>query len=250
MKITSEVYPTHKLIFDQLSYVLVTYQGKRRSITSEYRCHHATLFGFICRLLGISLPLTRVMYMRCFLRDIFSAACRLNIIGPIDGARLQSEFSTVISDMFRTTNCQLVSSHLPLRYVSKEEFKPVMCYNTSPSENNHIGNKDSTALDLSGISFATAASCASNACSVTSNHNLNSSSITYTLLNYMSDINKNAFLSCESSFPVGHFGDCYDDGIGNCERTHVWPFEPATTAPVLELAQSQHEQLYSRLFLS
>lgn len=50
-----------------------------------YQGHYSPLFGTICGLQQLSLHATEVMYLRCVLRDAVSAACRLSILGPIEG---------------------------------------------------------------------------------------------------------------------------------------------------------------------
>ena len=42
------------------------------------------------------------MFLRCVLRDIFSSAARLNILGPLEGAKKQREFSFVIEKMMKS----------------------------------------------------------------------------------------------------------------------------------------------------
>jgi urease accessory protein UreF len=65
----------------------------------NYNYHYAPLFGAICGVLKISLSLTRRMFLRCVVRDIFSSAARLNIMGPLEGASKQRECSTIIENL-------------------------------------------------------------------------------------------------------------------------------------------------------
>jgi urease accessory protein len=53
--------------------------------------HFAPIFGLVCKLLNISMGLTDRVFLRMFLRDLVSAGIRLNLIGPIEGVRLQAE---------------------------------------------------------------------------------------------------------------------------------------------------------------
>lgn len=53
--------------------------------------HYAPVFGLVCGSLGVSLELCDRMYLKIFLRDLISAAIRLNIIGPIAGVSIQAQ---------------------------------------------------------------------------------------------------------------------------------------------------------------
>ncbi|KAL2941370.1 Urease accessory protein F [Bienertia sinuspersici] len=51
--------------------------------------HHAPIFGLVCGLLGLSPDISQRAYLFITLRDVISAATRLNLIGPQGGAVLQ-----------------------------------------------------------------------------------------------------------------------------------------------------------------
>lgn len=51
--------------------------------------HHAPIFGLVCGLLGLSPDISQRAYLFITLRDVISAATRLNLIGPQGGAILQ-----------------------------------------------------------------------------------------------------------------------------------------------------------------
>lgn len=55
--------------------------------------HHAPLFGVICGLLGVGDRTAQRSYLFLALRDILSAATRLNITGPMEAARLQHKIA-------------------------------------------------------------------------------------------------------------------------------------------------------------
>ena len=57
------------------------------------RCHMAPLFGFICRELSLSEAATSRMLVFTTLRDLLSAATRLNLVGPLEANRLQSKLA-------------------------------------------------------------------------------------------------------------------------------------------------------------
>ena len=63
-----------------------------------FQWHYAPLFGAVCGTLGLTLDLTGRMFLRCLLRDIFSSAARLNIVGPLEAAQFRSEL-TVSAEM-------------------------------------------------------------------------------------------------------------------------------------------------------
>lgn len=64
-------------------------------IPKLFRCHYAPIFGAVCATLNISKGMTMRMFLRCIVRDIFSSAARLNIMGPLEGAKKQNEFSSI-----------------------------------------------------------------------------------------------------------------------------------------------------------
>lgn len=66
------------------------------------RGHYTIIFGSICQLLHISLETTIRMYFRIIIRDVINASSRLNIIGPLEGARLQFEISTFAEELVKS----------------------------------------------------------------------------------------------------------------------------------------------------
>jgi urease accessory protein len=68
-------------------------QSSNRSY--QYHHHYAPIFGAMCGLLGLSRQLTATTFLRCVVRDLFSAAARLNLLGPLEGARMQREYAPV-----------------------------------------------------------------------------------------------------------------------------------------------------------
>ena len=51
--------------------------------------HYSIYFGMVCALLHISLELCEKMFLKIFIRDLLSAAIRLNQIGPIESMKIQ-----------------------------------------------------------------------------------------------------------------------------------------------------------------
>jgi urease accessory protein len=63
--------------------------------------HFAPIFGLICGELGISLTITDRMFMRMIMRDLISAAARLNIVGPLEGSLIQAQYSAIIEALLK-----------------------------------------------------------------------------------------------------------------------------------------------------
>ncbi|KAK9274096.1 hypothetical protein L1049_018910 [Liquidambar formosana] len=61
--------------------------------------HHAPIFGLICGLLGMDSGSSQRAYMFITMRDVISAATRLNLIGPLGAAVLQHQIALVAEDM-------------------------------------------------------------------------------------------------------------------------------------------------------
>lgn len=69
---------------------------RERVATGELEGHHAPLVGRITSLLALPLRRTVVWYLYTQLRDVISAATRLNIIGPLAGQSLISRFGRFV----------------------------------------------------------------------------------------------------------------------------------------------------------
>jgi urease accessory protein UreF len=69
---------------------------------SPINFHYAPLFGLACFLLEIPMEIMERMYMRIILRDLVSASARLNIIGPMEGLRLQQEYIPHIDNLLNS----------------------------------------------------------------------------------------------------------------------------------------------------
>ncbi|KAK1929968.1 Urease accessory protein F [Phytophthora citrophthora] len=63
--------------------------------------HHAVLFGVVCALLGISAEPVQRMYLFVTTRDVLSAATRLNLVGPLEAAKLQFETTQLLEEVFQ-----------------------------------------------------------------------------------------------------------------------------------------------------
>ncbi|XWS25042.1 hypothetical protein CRYUN_Cryun27aG0036900 [Craigia yunnanensis] len=61
--------------------------------------HHAPVFGLICGLVGMDSGASQRTYMFMTMRDVISAATRLNLVGPLGAAVLQHQIATVAEAM-------------------------------------------------------------------------------------------------------------------------------------------------------
>ncbi|KAI7982741.1 Urease accessory protein F [Camellia lanceoleosa] len=67
--------------------------------TGSVAFHHAPIFGLVCGLLGIDCEISQKAYMFITMRDIISAATRLNLVGPLGAAVLQHQIALVAEDL-------------------------------------------------------------------------------------------------------------------------------------------------------
>ncbi|XWS23640.1 hypothetical protein CRYUN_Cryun28dG0032200 [Craigia yunnanensis] len=61
--------------------------------------HHAPVFGLICGLVGMDSGTSQRAYMFMTMRDVISAATRLNLVGPLGAAVLQHQIAPVAEAM-------------------------------------------------------------------------------------------------------------------------------------------------------
>ncbi|POM72882.1 Urease accessory protein [Phytophthora palmivora] len=64
--------------------------------------HHTILFGVVCALLDVDADSTQRMYLFVTTRDVLSAATRLNLVGPLEAAKLQFETAPLLEKVFQT----------------------------------------------------------------------------------------------------------------------------------------------------
>ncbi|XP_074294752.1 urease accessory protein F [Silene latifolia] len=73
---------------------------RRESLqTRTVSFHHAPIFGLVCGLLGLDPCISQRAYLFITLRDVISAATRLNLIGPQAGAILQHRVASVAEEI-------------------------------------------------------------------------------------------------------------------------------------------------------
>ncbi|GAB2294201.1 hypothetical protein Dimus_028419 [Dionaea muscipula] len=65
----------------------------------EVSFHHAPIFGLIFGLLGFDSETSQRAYMFVTMRDLFSAATRLNMIGPQGAAVMQHQIAVVVAEV-------------------------------------------------------------------------------------------------------------------------------------------------------
>lgn len=63
--------------------------------SKELRFHHAPIFGLVCGLLGMDPETSQRAYLFVTLRDVVSAATRLNLVGPMGASVMQHRIALV-----------------------------------------------------------------------------------------------------------------------------------------------------------
>ncbi|GKD24383.1 urease accessory protein F [Tanacetum coccineum] len=67
----------------------------------DVRFHHAPIFGLVCGLLRFDSETSQRAYMFITMRDIISAATRLNLVGPLGAAVLQHQVTFVAEELLK-----------------------------------------------------------------------------------------------------------------------------------------------------
>ncbi|KAF3950169.1 hypothetical protein CMV_024038 [Castanea mollissima] len=79
--------------------------------------HHAPIFGLICGLLGLDSRTSQRAYLFITMRDVISAATRLNIVGPMGAAVLQHQIvllAEAILEKWMDRNAEEACQTIPL----------------------------------------------------------------------------------------------------------------------------------------
>lgn len=63
--------------------------------------HHAPVFGLICGVIGLDSETSQRAYMFLTMRDVISAATRLNLVGPIAASVLQHQMTHVAESILK-----------------------------------------------------------------------------------------------------------------------------------------------------
>ncbi|KAJ1953531.1 hypothetical protein EC988_002938 [Linderina pennispora] len=79
--------------------IRVAKELQRQSRLEMTRMHWPTVFGFVCAALEIRLERMQQLYLFQFLRQIFSAAIRLNLIGPLRAQTLECDMLPLVDDL-------------------------------------------------------------------------------------------------------------------------------------------------------
>ncbi|CAK9315023.1 unnamed protein product [Citrullus colocynthis] len=87
------------IVFSEISYL----KTMRESLcgTRAVSFHHAPIFGLICGLLGWDSTMSQRAYLFITMRDVISAATRLNLVGPLGAAVLQHQLALVAEDILK-----------------------------------------------------------------------------------------------------------------------------------------------------
>ncbi|KAG3115013.1 hypothetical protein PI124_g744 [Phytophthora idaei] len=92
--------------------------------------HHAVLLGVVCALLGVEAEPTQRMYLFVTTRDVLSAATRLNLVGPLEAAKLQFETTSLLEKVFQAKKNRAVEdsySSAPLNCAESGERMEMRC---------------------------------------------------------------------------------------------------------------------------
>ncbi|PIA12936.1 hypothetical protein COEREDRAFT_50225 [Coemansia reversa NRRL 1564] len=79
--------------------VAVAKRLQRLSRLGKIHAHWPTVFGFVCVALGIGLEHAQQLYMFQFVRQIFSAAIRLNLVGPLRAQALECDMQQLVDTL-------------------------------------------------------------------------------------------------------------------------------------------------------
>ncbi|KAJ2160269.1 hypothetical protein GGF46_002381 [Coemansia sp. RSA 552] len=74
---------------------------QRLSRLGDVRTHWPTAFGFVGAALGISLEHAQQLYMFQFVRQLFSAAIRLNLVGPLRAQALECDMQQEVDALLK-----------------------------------------------------------------------------------------------------------------------------------------------------
>ncbi|KAJ2714094.1 hypothetical protein H4R19_001908 [Coemansia spiralis] len=74
---------------------------QRLARTGEIRAHWPTTFGFVCAALGVGLAHTQQLFVFQFVRQLFSAAIRLNLVGPLRAQALECDMHPAVDDLLK-----------------------------------------------------------------------------------------------------------------------------------------------------
>lgn len=74
---------------------------RRKSKAAKVHLHQAPLFGTICGALGLPSQTTLRIFLFTTLRDVLSAATRLNVVGPLEAATCQRQLAVKAEELLR-----------------------------------------------------------------------------------------------------------------------------------------------------
>ncbi|KAJ1946488.1 hypothetical protein FBU59_002015 [Linderina macrospora] len=79
--------------------IRVAKELQRQSRLEKTRMHWPTVFGMVCATMEIRMERMQQLYLFQFLRQVFSAAIRLNLIGPLRAQTLECDMLELVDDL-------------------------------------------------------------------------------------------------------------------------------------------------------
>lgn len=262
----------------------IAVSNKRKITTTEFqqnqlRGYFAPIFGLVCGILRLPLYLTERMFLRCVLRDVIAASSRLNIIGPLQGVRLQADFAGKIEIFLKQFEEHNGKGDLKSRDASEGCFGSTFENSTASDTTTSTYAANLTVPAPAPAAAATVAIVASTSADSTfAIATLSEHSVLSPSSNLVNESKDHSIYSAKSTSHKSNeqkmgqksqlkILDCHFDGADSYTKQpshndhHRYapglPAQqskrqcvPMSTAPILELLQARHDILYSRLFNS
>ncbi|KAF0693477.1 Aste57867_15574 [Aphanomyces stellatus] len=96
LRVASTCLPDHTTVLQEI---------KRRKVHG----HHVVVLGVVCGALGMDAMAAQRLLLFMTLRDTLSAATRLNVVGPLESARLQTQLAPLAEDILQSKKDRPVS---------------------------------------------------------------------------------------------------------------------------------------------
>jgi len=134
-------------------------EGMAAAVTlGRLQGHYSIIFGAVCGVLGVSVATAERMMLRCALRDLASAAARLNILGPLEGAGLQARLGETVVEPLLASSPSAISS--------SSSQRPINSYSSLAAAHSRLHSRSKfvvTASAASGAAVASAGAAAADA---------------------------------------------------------------------------------------
>ena len=131
-------------------------EGMAAAVTlGHLQGHYSIIFGAVCGVLGVSVATAERMMLRCALRDLASAAARLNILGPLEGAGLQARLGETVVEPLLASSPSAISS-------SSSSQQPINSYSSLAAAHSRLHSRSKFVVTASaaGASAGAAAGAA------------------------------------------------------------------------------------------